>query len=372
MRDWKLARNFLRAARYVWPYRRLATASVAFMALTVVVDLLMPWPLKFIVDHVLQDRPLPPALETAIGPLVGDRAGQLVFFAALGFVLVLTRNVLAVLISYANTTIEQGMTIDIRSHLFRHVLSLSMAAHDQRRSGMLIYGINSLCDGVPRVVMAVPPLTQNALTLVGMFCVLLFINVYLALVSVAIVPLLYYAIGYYVRHIQPRLMRVKELEGESLSIVHEAINMVRVIVAFGREPFEHARFRRQAETAVGERIKLTVRQTAFNLSVNLITAAGTATVVGVGAIQVLRGELTVGQLLVVLAYIAAVYRPLEVISTTVGTLQDVFVNLQILFGLLDQKPDIQDAPGAVPVGRCRGHVAYSGVEFSYTGRTDTL
>jgi ABC-type multidrug transport system fused ATPase/permease subunit len=372
VRNKKVVRLFLRAFGYMRPYSRLAVASVSLMLLTVAVDLLLPWPIKYIVDHVLNDVPMPPRVAAAIAPLVGYKPGQLILFATLGFVLVLAHNVLAVLTSYVNTTIEQSVCLDFRSHLCRHVMALSMAAHDQRRSGMLIYAVNSMCDGVPRVVMAVPPLVQNALTLVGMFCVLLFINVYLALVSVAIVPLLYLAIWYYVRHIQPRLYRVKALEGESLAIIHEALSMMRVIVAFGREGHEYGRFRRQGETAIKERIELTVRQTGFNLSVNLITAAGTAVVVGVGAIQALRGELSVGQLLVVLAYIAALYRPLEAISTTIGSLQDVFINLDLTFGILDQPVDIKDAPGAVAIARARGHVAYDRVGFSYTGRTDTL
>ena len=237
---------------------------------------------------------------------------------------------------------------------------------------MLIYAINSLCDGVSRLLMAVPPLTQNLLTLTGMFVVLLFLNAKLALISVAILPFLYASINHYVRHIQPRLYRVKGLEGESLAIIHEAISMFRVIVAFGREAAEYLRFRRQGEKAIGERIKLTVRQTMFNLAVNVTTAAGTALVVGFGAAMVLRGEITLGELLVVLAYIAAVYKPLEAISVTVGTLQDVYVNLDLAFGILDQVPDIQDAPGAVAVARARGHVVYRNVDFSYAGRTDTL
>jgi ABC-type multidrug transport system fused ATPase/permease subunit len=362
----------VRAVAYLGPHWRLAVWSVVLLALSVATALLMPWPLKFIVDNVLQGQPLGGPVGAAVRPLADNPFSLLVAFAVLGFALVLLQNLLAVLTSYVNTTLDQNLTLDFRSHLFRHSLALSMAAHDQRRSGMLIYCINAMCDGVPRLVMAVPPLAQNFLTLLGMFCVLLFINGKLALISVAILPFLYISINHYVRHIQPRLYRVKGLEGESLAIIHEAISMFRVIVAFGREAAEYLRFRGQGEKAIGERIKLTVRQTLFNLAVNVTTAAGTALVVGFGAAMVLRGEITLGELLVVLAYIAAVYKPLEAISVTVGTLQDVYVNLDLAFGILDQVPDIQDAPGAVAVARARGHVVYRNVDFSYAGRTDTL
>src|SRR5262249_17615149 len=101
---------------------------------------------------------------------------------------------------------------------------------------------------------------QSMLTLIGMFIVALFINWQLALVSVVVVPVLYYWIGFYVKKIQPRLTEVKGLEAESLAIVHEALSMIRVIAAFGRESHEFRRFRSQGEKAIDARIKLTVRQ----------------------------------------------------------------------------------------------------------------
>src|SRR6185503_8784101 len=93
---------------------------------------------------------------------------------------------------------------------------------------------------------------------------------------------------------------------------------------------------------------------------------------GFGAYRALHGRITPGDLLVVLAYIAAVYRPLEAISTTVGQLQDMFVMLKIAFGLLDTEAEIKDAPGAVDVGRAQGRVTFQGVNFSYGGRSETL
>jgi ATP-binding cassette, subfamily B, bacterial len=363
---------FPRALLYLKPYARLAVAAVALIGLGVLVSLLVPWPLKFIFDNVLGGRPLPGWLEAVIGLTPDTRGRAIGLFALASFLVVLVQNAVTVVQSYVNTRIEQGMTLDFRSDLFQHVQTLSMAAHDQRRSGMLIYCVNWMADGVPRSVMAIPPLAQNALTLVGMFAVSLWIDWKLALLSAAVVPFLYYSVGYYVRRIQPELMRVKELEGESLSIIHEAISMIRVIVAFTRESHEYRRFRAQGERAIDARIRLTVKQTLFSLAVNSTTAAGTALVLWVGASHVLSGRIKPGDLLVILAYIATVYHPLEAISTTIGGLQDTFINLQMAFGVLDQKVDVRDSPGAVNVRRARGKVEYRDVAFSYTGRTDTL
>ena len=87
---------------------------------------------------------------------------------------------------------------------------------------------------------------------------------------------------------------------------------------------------------------MTVRQTLFNLAVNLTTAIGTALVLGFGAYRVLEGGLTVGQLLVVMSYIGLGDKPLETISYTIGSLQERFISLQVAFNLLDTEPEIKD------------------------------
>src|SRR4029453_8933599 len=101
------------------------------------------------------------------------------------------------------------MILAFRSDLFRHAERLSLAFHDQRRSGMLIYAINSQADAVARLVMAIPPLAQSVPTLVGMFIVLLLIHWQLAVLSLVVVPFLYCSVGYYMKHIQGRLYEVR-------------------------------------------------------------------------------------------------------------------------------------------------------------------
>ena len=149
-------------------------------------------------------------------------------------------------------------------------------------------------------------LAESALTLAGMFWISYRMDPTLALLSLAVVPLLYYSVGYYATHIQERLQHVMGMEAESLSVVHESISMMRVIVAFGRESHEHRRFRDQTSRAVEARVGVTVRQSLFSLAVNMTTAIGSALVLGLGAYHVLEGKLTVGRLLVVIAYIASV------------------------------------------------------------------
>ncbi len=363
---------YLRSLQYLRPYWRGAVFSVILIFIAAGASLLAPWPMQVLVDHVLAKQPLPSWLGWLPGWVASDPVVLIATVAGSFLLLHVLGDLIGIAESYVNTKLELGMARDFRGDLFLHAQRLSLSFHDHRRSGMLIYAINSQADSVAGVVMVVPGLTQSVLTLIGMFWVTFTMDKTLALLALSVVPFLYYSVGFYVNHIQKRLMEVKMMEGDTLSIIHEAMSMLRVIVAFGREKHEHTRFQKQSGEAMDARVKLTVKQTLFGLAVGFITAVGTALVLGFGAHSALQGKMTVGQLLVVLAYIAAIYKPLETISTTVGGLQDRFAELRIAFGLLDTKPEIQDAPNAKPLTNARGEVTFEGVSFSYTGREGTL
>jgi ATP-binding cassette, subfamily B, bacterial len=367
----KLLAYFRRIFRYLRPYWIFAGGSALVALLSACVGLLAPWPMKILVDTVLGQEPLPRMLNFA-SPLLADKFLLLVLTVAAGLGITLGVNLLAVATSYLNTKLDLAMTLDFRGDLFQQAQRLSMAYHDGARSGMVIYVINSMAGAPTGLVMALLPLVQNMLTLIGMFYISFRLNKNLALLSLFVVPFLYYSVGYYTTHIRQRLMTVKGMEGETLSIIHEAVSMLRVIVAFGREGYEYERFREQGKRAIGARIRVTVRQAVFSLAVNTTTAIGTAVVLGYGTYLALGKQLTVGELLIVVAYIGSVYKPLEAISGTMGAVQDHIVNLQIAFDLLDKEPDIRDRPGAVAIDRAQGHVRFEGVTFDYPGRAGTL
>jgi ABC-type multidrug transport system fused ATPase/permease subunit len=344
---------------------------LALIVVSGLTDLLGPWPIKVLVDYALGDHPVPSWLVAVIGSRA-ERTTLLAVAVAAGLAIALLNNTLAVLNEYLQTRLEQRIVLDFRSDLFQHAQRLSLAFHDQKRSGMLIYAINGQGDAVAGLIMVVPALGQSLITLVGMSIILVRIDWGLALLAMAVVPFMFFSLRYYANHIQDRLVRVKGMEAESLSIVHEAISMMRVIVAFGREPHEYRRFREQGFRAVNARVDVTVRQTMFSLAVNMTTAAGTAAVLGLGAYRVLEQRLTVGDLLVILAYIAAVYKPLEAITNTLGRIQDNIVSGRLAFDLLDLEPEVKESPQATVMEKCRGDLVFDNVSFCYQGRKDTL
>lgn len=360
-----------RVLRYLRPYWNFAILSVGVSTALTLVGLLTPWPMKLLIDSVIGSDPLPPAVSTIVGRTV-EPMTMLWLVIGAQLLLAVLANGLSVLSSYASTRLDLGMSLDFRSDLFQHVQRLSLAFHDQRRSGRLFYIVNSMDSAPTRLLMTLLPLAQNILTLVGMLWISYHIDAQLALLSITVVPVLYYSIGYYVTHIQQRLYQVRELEGETLGIIHESLTMLRVVVAFGREGYEYRRLRSQGERANDARVGLTLRQTLFSFFVDVTTSAGTAAVLGLGVYHVLGGSLTVGELLIVMSYIGSVYKPLEAISSTVSSLQQQLIGLQMAFELQDLQPDIQNREGAIDIERAEGRVTFEHVDFSYKTRTDTL
>ena len=357
---------------YLKPYGKLAVLSALLMVTAALLSLLGPWPLKIVVDSVLGSEPAPAFLRPFLGWLADPRYSLLIVAVLAGVAIALLENGVALFGSYINSKLEFLMVLDLRSDMFQHAQRLSLAFFDQNRMGGLMYCINNQASAVGSITLMIPALVQSALTLAGMFYVAYRLDSTLALISLTVVPFLYYSVGFYTNHIESRLRSVKAMEGESLSIVHEAMSMLRVIIAFGREQHEYRRFRTQGEAAVRARVDITVRQTMFSLAVNGITVVGTALVLGYGAHHVLQGKITVGALLVILSYIASVYGPLASISSTIGALQDQLINFQMACDLMDRAPQLTDTPGAVTIERATGRVSFDNVCFSYQGREKTL
>jgi ABC-type multidrug transport system fused ATPase/permease subunit/GT2 family glycosyltransferase len=273
---------------------------------------------------------------------------------------------------YLSTNVDQRMVLDLRSDMFKHAQKLSLAFHDDERKGVLMYRINQQASSMGEIVVGLPVLAQSALTIVGMGVIAFSINHLLALLALGITPFVAYSTTYYADRIEPRIYRVRGLGAVNLAIVYESMAMMRVVLAFGRERREFKRFRKQGEHWVDETIGLTVRQTAFKLAVNMITSAGTAAVIGVGAYQAVHGQITVGQLTVVLSYIAQIYQPLEDLTSTLTQFQQWFISVRMSFDLLDMKPEITEKPDARELGRARGEIALDDVSFHYRNRDDVL
>jgi ABC-type multidrug transport system fused ATPase/permease subunit len=368
---WDLWKALPRARPYLAPYRRSLVWLLVLTVLAAMLGLAEPWPLAVILNEVLHDTQPTGIVRAVFGsnPTVWV---VLVSMIMARFLIIVLGNAFTVWNHFLGARMDQNMVLDLRSDLFAHVQRLSLTFHDRRQTGALMSQINLQAASVGNVVMVIPPLVEAGLTLIGMFVISLLIDWEIALVALVVLPFLFWSFNLYGRRIVPRLQRVQKLEWQSLSIVNEAMAMMRVIVSFGREDYEHRRFREQGQTAVDERVKLTVSQSLYTLGVQTASAAGISLVMGLGAWHVIQGKISIGELIVLITYITSVYQPLEQISSTVGMVHEQLVQFDSSLKLLDTEPEVVEKPGAIDLGRARGRVSADGVSFAYSGRGHTL
>ena len=338
-------RDVLRVLPYVKAHKVLAIATVSAVVLVTLTNLLAPWSLKILIDNVFGEQPLPAFLN--IEYLKQNRYVLMLLVVISGFLIVLLQNALNVFREYVNTKLKLKITLDFRGELFRHAQRLSLAFHDKTYSGKIIYLLNNQSNAVAGLILTIPSLSQAVLTFIGMFVVMVLIDRQLAFTSLVVIPFLMYSVKSYALRIYQPLHKVKDMESQTLSMIQEAMSMLRVMVSFGREKYEWQRFRDQGEQALHARVNVTVRQAFFELIVNLINAAGFTLVVGLGATHIMQGRLTIGELLVIMAYITSIYQSLGSISTAVGALQDQVVSLERVFELLDTEPDVTESEDAI-------------------------
>jgi ATP-binding cassette subfamily B protein len=169
-----------------------------------------------------------------------------------------------------------------------------------------------------------------------------------------------------------RYREAKFLASDALKVVQEVLTAIRVVQAFGGEQREQKRFERQTQRGIRARLQLTLAESIFGLIVNLNTAAGTSLVMFIGIRSVQSGQLTLGELLMVLAYLAQLYGPVKSLSQHVTRLQSSLAGAQRAFELLDECPDVVEHPQARPLRRSRGALEFQDVFFSYDGKHPIL
>jgi ATP-binding cassette subfamily B protein len=368
---WDLWKVLPRVRPYLAPYRKTLIFVMGLTVAAAILGLAEPWPLAVILNEVLKETQPTGIVRAIFGP---DPTVWVVLVAMVTarFLIIVVGNAATVWNHFLGAKMEQNMVLDLRSDLFEHAQRLSFTFHDRRQTGALMSQINLQAAAVGMIVMVIPPVAEALLTLVGMLVISLLIDWQIAVIALVVLPFLFWSFNLYGRRIVPRLQRVQKLEWDSLSIVNEAMAMLRVIVSFGREDYEHGRFRRQGQTAVDERVKLTVSQSLYTLGVQTASAFGISLVMGLGAWHVIQGKISIGELIILLTYITSVYQPLEQLSGTVGMIHEQLVQFDSSLRLLDTEPEVVEKPQPIELDRVAGRVTAERVSFSYPGRRHTL
>jgi ATP-binding cassette subfamily B protein len=347
---------------------------LALSLMSTPVALLTPLPLKIVVDSVLGDKPLPGFMQPVVPEAITGSVGMILLLAVSLVVIVALLSQLrriCHLILYTYT--GEKLVMDFRARLFRHAQRLSLSYHDWRGTSDSIYRIQYDALALQWITTeGLIPLVTAIVTLVSMIYITALIDLQLALVALGVAPLLFLILRTYGQRLRAGWRGQKRLESSTLEIVQETLGGIRVVKAFGQEDRERKRFTGKASETLRARIRLSFHEGGLGLLVGLVIAVGEAGVMYIGVRNVQAGTLTLGNLLLVMGYLAQLYRPLQSISKRVGDLQRSLASAERTFALLDQTPEVIERPNAMPLSHARGAVSFQNVSFAYEGENNLV
>jgi ATP-binding cassette subfamily B protein len=363
-RDLHLLRRLFHEARPFWT-RILGVFLVSILA--VPLALLTPVPLKLAVDNVIGDRPLPGFLAAVVPDGFEHSSSSLLLLVSFMFaaVAVLTQ-VQELLQTVLQTSTGEKLILRFRSRLFAQAQRLSLLYHDRVGTADSTYRVIEDSKAVQYVASdTLISLVTALATLASMLYVTFLVDWQLAVLAVAVVPILAAVSVRFRRGLRIRSHEVKELESGALSVVQEVLTGLRVVKAFSQEDREHERFHERASDGMLARVRLALAKGQYSLAVGTVIGVGGALVLYLGVRRVESGAITLGDLLLVMGYLTQLYAPIKTMAKKSGALQNSLASAERAFELLDRDTDVPERPNARPLERAGGRVVFAHVSFGY-------
>ena len=339
-----------------------------------IANLLEPWPLKVVLDSLFQGKPVKGWLSHVLTNFAGSDKMAVLKFACVGVLAIAALNAICSYIEkYLTTSVAQWVTHDLRSTLYSHIQRLSLAFHDEKRTGDLISRVTSDIDSIQSfITSSLLGTLINAITLVGMVGVMLYLNWRFTLIALSVAPPLFLVVYTYTRRIKKASREVRNKEGEIVSVIEEVLTSIRVVKAFDREEYELRRL--EEESLEGVEIALKARALKAKLApiVSLIVAVGTSLVLWFGAKLVLKEALSAGAMVVFILYLAKMYKPMQELSKMTDAYAKALVGYERIQEIMETDRSIKDFPGAKRAKPLKGKVEFEHVSFHYEADSPIL
>jgi subfamily B ATP-binding cassette protein MsbA len=353
-------------------WKPLALAFIAVLGETLA-DILEPWPVKVVVDNVLQNKRLPANVQAIVALFPHDAFSTLYFALASVLVIALIGAVSSYSEKFLTTSVAQWVAHDLRRMVYQRIQRLSLAEHGESRTGDLLTRVTSDIDAVQDfITTALLGIVINVLTLVGMLAVMFYMNWRFTLIGLSVAPIMFLFVYVYTRRIKKASRLVKKREGELMSSVSEKLTSIQVVQAFAREEYEDQRFDWESRQNVAAGLRARSMKARLSPMVDVLVALGTCLVLGYGAQLVLEGNFTTGQLIIFIFYLGKTYKPMKDLSKMTNTVSKATISFERIQELLDMESRVRDLPGAKSAPRFAGRMAFEDVTFSYDGTHSIL
>ena len=342
--------TFARLLEYLAPHKAAIAGVIALVIASTALALLGPYLVGVAIDRYISTQDLP-GLWRITGLLFATYT--LYYLAEYGQ-------------SYYVVSVTQRILQALRRDLFGHLEELSLRFFDQRTTGELMSRLTNDIDAVNRVLsQGVIQLIASALTLVGMVVVVLLLNVWLALATIAVMPLMLFFTLRMGRGTRRGFREVQGNLGKLNAIIEETISGVRVVQAFRRERTVMEEFDRTNVAVRDTTIRAQLMMTLLRPMLMVFSNLDLVVIAGLGGWLAIRGQVSVGVIATFILYARRFFEPLLTIADLYNSIQAALAGAERVFDMLDQVPEVADRPDAVPLTDIRGHVTFDAVDFSY-------
>ena len=355
------------------PYTRVLTLSFVCLFATLAAEMLTPWPLKLILDHVILKRPFSGRLAGLNGWLERDPLGLLLLFALA--IVVIT--VAEALFSYVNKYYASGtgdrIAADIRERVFKHLQKMSLSLDESAHSGNVVYLLTSDSKMMKNLLIDLP---QDVIQRVGgvvLYAVLMLVLDWrLGLVALCTTPFVWFLTAHFGSSTKGAVRERRAYESEISSVVADNVEAMALVQAYGREATEYQRFAERNAKSLEAQLRALRLQRTYGRLVQLLITLSTAGVLWFGARYALKGDILPGTLVVFVAYLRDIYGYFEKFSLLFLNLARSLVSGERLAAFVEQEVKVEERPDAQPAPPFQGRIEFRGVDFAYQDGVDVL
>jgi ABC-type multidrug transport system fused ATPase/permease subunit len=333
---------------------------------TILIALLLPWPLKLVLDYVVLKTPLP-GEAAFLTKWIGNNAPSLLLALVLAYVLL---RVLDSLVSYLHKvgllSAGEMMANEIRERIFAHLQRLSLSFHESARSGDLIYRLTSDINDIKLLLVQVPDYFIYRLVMIFSHVGLMLVLEWrLALIAFSVVPILYYFNRRISGKVESATKQKKNKESDVTSLIAENVAAMALVQAYGREDLQQTRFESENRQSLESEITATRLSKMFKRISELLVAGGTFGVVYFGGSLALDGAILPGTLVLFASYLKNLYTPIDKVAALMLDIAKAQVSGGRLLELVECDMVMQDGPRAIPAPLFKGRIEFRHVSFSY-------
>jgi|688.fasta_scaffold31273_4 ATP-binding cassette subfamily B protein len=362
---------YRRTLAYYRPFLGETVVALSLGLLVTALNLLKPWPFKYIVDGVLTPAGNESTLAAheQLQQWFGAASPSFIIFALCAALVLIT--LLAGLANLVSNYLLIGVGLKallrIRTELYAYLQSLPLKFHDSSRSSDSSFRVAYDSQAIQTIYnRGFVNIFTSVVMLGGTFAIMVKIDAKLTFLSLAVVPLIVFAIHYFAKKIRSQSTAIQERESDLLATVQEGLASIRLVHAFGREEHEVGQFHRRASQSLLANLRLTTTSVSSSLVISTLMAVGTAVLYYAGSLHVMEQKLSLGDLLVFASYLLMLYQPLEQLTYTAWAMEGAAAGAKRCFEVLDRPDEIRDAPDARPLVDAKGGVEFRGVDFGYT------